>query len=272
MQPNVNTNASLSNFKTAYSNYSNSPTLQTGRNAQNATPIGQDLQDAENFGMSYNVGVNVQYALSEKISLQSGLQYMHNNSQITTDNYLENFSNRERYPAFLSILDENNTAASFFARNIESATNDAIPASPVLNSTNTGTNLNTTFAGVTEVLVENTYQYLSIPMRLHYKLTDNKFSTSIGAGLSADVFMKNTVGNAEANVPVVEFNRKNNSIYKNVGISGLVSAKLDYHFSDRYSLYIEPSYRSALTSFTKSDAVRSMPNAFGIGTGFQYRF
>jgi hypothetical protein len=37
-------------------------------------------------------------------------------------------------------------------------------------------------------------------------------------------------------------------------------------------VYVEPSYRAALTAFTNSAIVSSRPNSFGIGTGFNYRF
>lgn len=274
MQVNPVSTASLSNFKTAYNGYNNPTTLSPGQKSPNSSLVNNDLQDAENLGFSYNVGINVQYALSERLSLQSGLQYMHNNSQITTDNYLEDFSNRERYPVFFSTLGVENATATVIAQNFSNDIineQDMIPA-VAERTLNAEPTLSNTYPGVTEVLVENLYQYVSIPMRMHYKLINRRLSTSIGAGLSADIFMKNTVGNTSANIPVVEFNKRNNSIYKDVGVSGLVSAKLDYRFSGRYSFYIEPSYRSAITSFTKSGSVKSMPNSFGIGTGFQYRF
>jgi hypothetical protein len=128
------------------------------------------------------------------------------------------------------------------------------------------------YPGITEIMVYNTYQYLSVPLSLHYKVLDKKVSTDLGAGLSADVFMKNTIGNPQENVAKEEFNRSSKGPYRGLGLSGLLSAKVHYKISSRYSVYLTPSYRTALTSFTNSLTVSSRPNAFGIGTGFQYRF
>ena len=132
--------------------------------------------------------------------------------------------------------------------------------------------LQNTYPGVTQVMVQNLYRYISVPLRLQYKLIDKKLSTSVGAGVAADVFLKNTIGNTDAKVPEVEFNRQNNNIYKSIGISGLLSARVNYEFGGRYSVYVEPSYRTALSSFTRSEEIRSLPNSFGVGTGVQYRF
>jgi hypothetical protein len=128
------------------------------------------------------------------------------------------------------------------------------------------------YPGVTEVVVYNTYQYMSIPLSLHYKLLDKKISTDIGAGVAADLFMKNTIGNPEENIANQAYDRGNKGPYKGMGFSGLFSARVKYKIASRYSVYVEPNYRTALTPFTNSLIVTSRPNSFGIGTGFQYRF
>jgi hypothetical protein len=112
---------------------------------------------------------------------------------------------------------------------------------------------------------------MSIPVRLHYKIIDKRLSTSIGAGIAADVFLNNKIGNKDANINATNLDSQA-SIYKSIGMSGIFSTKLDYEISSRYSIFLEPSYRTALTSFTKSYIVKSLPSAFGIGTGFQFRF
>jgi hypothetical protein len=263
--------ATSASAKQAFSRYNSATNLSTGQTASSASPVARDLQNAENLGLSYNVGMNVQYALSEKLSLQSGLQYMHNNSQIVTDNYLENFSNKERYPVFLNVLGANNSQVAFLADNTAVQDQNPFPGVPNV-SMEPQKELQNTYPGVTQVSVKSLYQYISVPLRLQYKLIDKKLSTSLGAGVAADVFLKNTVGNTEANVPEVAFNRQNTNIYKSIGISGLLSARVNYEFGGRYSVYVEPSYRTALSSFTRSDEIRSLPNSFGVGTGLQYRF
>lgn len=242
-------------YSSVTKSFASPTTLSPGMAEVNASPAGNDLENAQTLGISYNIGFNVNYALSERFSVQSGLQYMRNNSQIITTNYLEDFNNRTRYPAFLSLVSNHTLAAA---------------DSPMLQYGDFRATTNA-YAGVTELAVYNTYQYMSVPVQLQYKIINKKISTSVGAGISADVFLNNTVGNKNANISTTNLDSQA-SIYKSIGMSGIFSTKLDYEISSRYSVFLEPSYRTALTSFTKSATVRSLPSAFGIGTGFQLTF
>jgi hypothetical protein len=268
IQVNPQASASLSHVRNSY--FNTAAPVSTGNTIQPNAVVGKELENAQSVNLSYNVGMNVNYALSKKFSLQSGLLYLYNQSQITTDNYLQNISNQEKYPEFMALIQP----AASNSNNLQ-LYSDPLPASaPTMDAAlqNITDRYATSYPGVTEVMVYNMYQYLSIPLSLHYKLIDKKVSTHVGAGVAADVFMKNTIGNPEENITNQEFNRNNNGPYRKMGFSGLVSAKVKYKISSRYSVYVEPSYRTALTPFTNSLIVSSRPNAFGIGTGFQYRF
>jgi hypothetical protein len=273
IQVNPQASASLSNARNMYYNRTAAPVpVNTYHTLRGNTSVGKELENAENINLSYNVGVDVGYALSEKFSLHSGLLYLHNNSQITTDNYLQNSSNQEKYPEFMALIQP-----SFSNTNADYAYAPApvnVPANTQFQTLEMAISNKyaESYPGVTEVIVYNTYQYLSIPLSLHYQLLDKKVSATIGAGVSADLFMKNTIGNPEDNVTNQEFNRSDNGPYKNMSFSGLVSARVNYKISSKYSIYLQPNYRTALNSVTNSALVSSKPNAFGIGTGFQYRF
>lgn len=273
MQVNPQASASLSNARNMYYNRTAAPApVNTFHTLQSSASVGKELEQAENINLSYNVGVDVGYALSGKFSLHSGLLYLHNNSQITTDNYLQNSSNQEKYPEFMALIQP-----SFSNTNADYAYAPApvnVPANTQFQTLEMAiaNKYSNAYPGVTEVIVYNTYQYLSIPLSLHYLLLDKKVSTTLGAGVSADLFMKNTIGNPDDNVTNQEFTRSDNGPYKNMSFSGLVSARVNYKISSKYSIYLQPSYRTALNSVTNSALVSSKPNAFGIGTGFQYRF
>jgi hypothetical protein len=271
MQVNPQATASLSNVRNNFSGRASSP-LSNFQPAQNNVAVGSELENAESVNLSYNVGVNVGYALSEKFSLQSGLLYLYNNSQITTENYLQNVSNQEKYPEFMALIaptTSSNNSLDFY--NLSPANMSAGYAFQNLEMAVADKYTNA-YPGVTEVVVYNTYQYMSIPLSLHYKLLDKKISTDIGAGVAADLFMKNTIGNPEENIANQAYDRGNKGPYKGMGFSGLFSARVKYKIASRYSVYVEPNYRTALTPFTNSLIVTSRPNSFGIGTGFQYRF
>jgi hypothetical protein len=274
MQVNPQASASLSNARNNYYGRTAPSAISTGNTLQTNTTVGNDLEKAQSVNLSYNLGVSLDYALSEKFSLQSGLFYLYNNSQITTDHYLQNINNQEKYPEFMALIQPASSGPNGYALDATTQySNSPGPSSGFQNMELVmADKYVNSYPGVSEIMVYNTYQYLSIPLSLHYKLLDQKVSTEIGAGVAADIFMKNTIGNPDENIATQEFNRSSSGPYRDLGFSGLVSARVNYQFSSRYNVYVVPSYRTALTPFTNSIIVSSRPNSFGIGTGFQYRF
>jgi hypothetical protein len=47
---------------------------------------------------------------------------------------------------------------------------------------------------------------------------------------------------------------------------------MHYRFARKYSVFVEPSYRAAVTSYTNTPALQSRPALFGVGTGLQMLF
>jgi hypothetical protein len=269
-EPNMQVSApSPSPMSYSRSMANNSPSLAHTSNmpavVMDAMPE-HELDRARASGVSYNLGFNVNYALSDRISVQSGLHYLLNNSQINTSNYLEDVHNRERFPAFVTLLENGPVTRSgdFLSDQANLYYAGKQQQEGRYYTMATGVN--------SEVAVYNSYQYLSVPLALQFKLLDKKVSSSIGAGLAADMFLQNTLGNEAANVSPTSFTSAAGTIYRNVGLSGLMNARVQYSVTSRYGVYVEPSYRMAISSYTRTSTIISRPYAFGVGMGFQYHF
>ncbi len=255
--PNFSTDGSQMSY--ASSNYGFSRNV-TNVVSSNVLADQTGLNKITTPGISYNTGIQAEFALSERWSVQGGVQYTYNQSQIQTLQYISVANTESIQPTFYSLLSK---------------------SSPVQSNNALGTSLdaqNTNYAYTTAVTtgdakpLNNVYQYMGIPVRMLYRVFNKKLKASVGAGVSTDLFLRNRISSDEANIQSLEINRSENSIYKNMSMSGLLSVKLDYTLGNHYSIYLEPTYRRAITSFTTSSTLASYPSWWGVGTGVQYRF
>ena len=244
-------------------NYAPSSSGNTFNSRTAVSPAATDLSRITRPGMAYTTDVQVGFSLSKRFSLQGGVQYRYDNSQLEVSQYLADVVGNRLQPVFYDVL--NNSAG-----NADAVAQAGTPPAPLQGNSVYFATYNTAQAQV----VDNTYQYVGFPMRLVYKVLNRKVRASVGAGMSADVFVRNRIGGGANNVKTIEITPSSNSAYRNLGFSGLLSLKVDYSLGSgsRYSVFIEPAYRKALTSFTASSSLESFPSWWGIGTGFQYRF
>jgi hypothetical protein len=120
--------------------------------------------------------------------------------------------------------------------------------------------------------VRNVYEYVGIPVRVNYKLLTRKLGATLGAGVSGDVFLSNHFGNEDEGIDEIHINSTKGTAYRKWGISAWLGLKMQYRFARKYSVFVEPSYRTAVTSFTNTPALQSRPSLFGVGTGLQMLF
>jgi hypothetical protein len=120
--------------------------------------------------------------------------------------------------------------------------------------------------------VQNVYKYVGIPVRVNYKLLDRKLGATLGAGVSGDVFLSNRFGNEDRGISEVHITSTKGTAYRKLGISAWLGLKMQYRFTRKYSAFLEPSYRAAITSFTNTQTLQSRPSLFGVGTGLQMLF
>ena len=202
---------------------------------------------------SYQANLGAGYAINNKVSLSLGLQYLYQNSQINTTQYFNNDFSGERTTYITDVVSE-----SLKSKNLDQL-NDFSISSRISGIANSNLQIN------------NTYRYISAPVMVHYKILNKKFGLSAGTGFSADMFINNQVGNEKEGVAIQTFTAEN-SIYKKMAYSGLINLRLDYKLFKKYSFFLEPGFRTALGSFTKSSGVSSYPSSFNVGTGLRYQF
>jgi len=196
-------------------------------------------QEDHNSGFSMAFGVEMGMQLSGRWQLSSGIQYLNNNVQSSTNLVLDN-----RAPVF-------------------SSTVESLDISD-------GANANVTYEP-TEL--DNTFQFISIPLQAGYMLVDSRVKVQLNAGIASDVFLKNTITAVDRSLESITIDPGSDAPFNSVYFNGLFGAQASYEFLPRYLITLEPRYKMALSEFTKSNNVySSMPSSFGIGVGVKYVF
>ena len=207
--------------------------------ALSASAEGTDHQRA----LSFSYGLDVGMALSEHWVVESGVDY--NRFSTTTNTRYEgtNVRTGERFPL---------TAYNNYNRN----END-IDANPTAQTD-----------------VNNTYEFVSIPMKVGYRFNLKRISLVLSSGLAANFFVKNAIASsserfATANVYAQDAESPFNRQY----LSGLLSGGVHYNIISHYHLSFTPSYAFALSDLTREDSdLSSQPYSLGVNVGFRYVF
>jgi hypothetical protein len=190
-------------------------------------------------GVTYSYGVGVGKRISDKWILQGGVSYLTHNS-----NYMANSVLTADYENF-----------------------DAISLTTVKN------NAEKMVLSSSEYNVNNSAQYLSLPVQAGYLLMNKKVSIQVNAGVSTDMFLKSIITPDSDGVEKTVEKRGDDSPYRSVNFSGLFGTELGYKLGDHYQLAINPGLRYPFNSIYKSELnVSSAPMTFDVGLKVRYIF
>jgi hypothetical protein len=124
-----------------------------------------------------------------------------------------------------------------------------------------------------EIKLNYTYEFVSLPVSLGYYLIDKKFDWMLMAGLSTDIFLKNTFSDENGLFETTTITAGEDSPYNRSYLNGTFGTQFGMSFSERYRVSLEPSYRLGLTEFTKESATGiSQPSSFYVTAGISYFF
>jgi hypothetical protein len=201
-------------------------------------------------GVGINTGFAFGYKIAKRWNIESGLRYLRGNSTLNSNTY-----------AFQQSGYVNTFFADYLLQNSNSKSY-ATPQTPV----------NTVVADVAQF--DNRYQYLMIPMQLGYEIgLSKKLGLNLLAGVSADIFLQNTITNDNSFLQEESVISNASKIYKPLNISGLGGVRASYLISKHWQASIGSSYQHALFSGINSATNLQMrPRMFGVNYGVNYKF
>lgn len=106
---------------------------------------------------------------------------------------------------------------------------------------------------------------VNIPLLFRYTISSSSFSFYTNVGVSANFTVKE---DAVIKTGSFEFSYTNSLIGKRkINCSLLLGFGMQYKFTNRLAIFIEPIYRASITSVTQDIPVNCYPQSFGLSTG-----
>jgi hypothetical protein len=202
-------------------------------------------ESSYNSEASFSYGIDFGYKFSKKFVVFSGLGYQHNHGSTTVHTYIEPTETRAKYANHAIVIER------------------ASPESGLdtYNELNSGVELNSVF------------EFVTVPVNFGYYLIDKRFKWIMTAGVTTDVFIKNSINDSQSLFNEVQYKNGEDSPYNPIYFNGKFGTMINYTFLKNYQLSLEPSYRIGLSDLTKDNATfSSRPSSFLISAGIAYVF
>ena len=244
-----------------------SPTYYSRFNS-GSDELSKQLMASEQAQISYSGGVAFSYKISKRFSVQSGLYYASLGQKVDGINSFGGFKqyNNTKGDHYFEVL---TTAGTIHSDNpdvflnaegtdrISTAfTNDFFDPDkaslPYLNSS-----------------LNQNFRYVELPVVLRYKVVDKMIGINLIGGLSYNLLVHNSV------YTTIDGNRYFIGDTKGLNpliLSSSLGMGMEYNFSDKLSLNLEPTFRYYLSPFSVSTGSYIHPYSFGIFSGISYKF
>lgn len=199
-------------------------------------------------GESVSLGVNLGMKLSNRWTLESGLQYARTDATTQTNLVIQTSTWQESIPATSQVRGN---------KQFESA----VKREEVVEYDYRDLNL------------RNEFQFASVPLKAGFLVLDKKLKLELNAGLIANIYMGNRLSGHEDEIAQLTIGPGDQSPYRELSFSGLAGIELGYRLLKRFDVVLEPNYRRSINSLTKDDATfLTNPSGFGVVTGIRYNF
>lgn len=226
------------------------------------------LMSAEQPLVSYSGGVAFSYKLSRRFSVQSGLYYSalgqrveginsfggfkqfdntkgDNNFEVLTSSGIVSANNPD---VFLN-ADASERVITVFTKDVFDPKKASLQ--PINNS------------------LTQSFSYLELPVTLRYKVIDKTIDINLIGGMSYNLLVHNSVYTTVngSKYPIGDTKGLNA-----LSLSSSLGMGMEYNFSSKLSLNLEPMFRYYLNPFNVSSGSIIHPYSFGIFSGVSYKF
>ena len=213
---------------------------------QSGSPLNDDLSNnSKSSDNSLSVGVRINYQLSKKLFIQSGV------------NRVDLAYNTENVSAFI-------TSSKNGYNNINTS-KPGVYLTPGQNISSNGKDLSR--SGLSGDLNQS-MQYYELPIEMKYSLYDRKVGLNLVGGFSTMILSGNSVSfvSVDGSTDLGDANNLNS-----FNFSGNVGVDLDYKISKSWYLNVAPMFKYQLNTYS-GDSGNFRPYYFGLYSGLNYKF
>jgi len=254
-----------------------SPTFSYRDIGNPGSEVTRQLNTSESGKISYSGGLQFGYKTSGRLSIYAGVMYAqlaYNINQVGRFNV-----NKQAYET--DILSSPESSVSVYSvRNsigvLQSASRDSyvkgdngtISSSIDFFGNLIGGEVPSEFVE-TGGKIEQSFQYLELPLLLRYNLFDRKFGINLLGGLSTNILMGNkatiTTGNET-------FNLGSTGSVRDVNYMGNVGVGFDYELGKNLLFTVEPQFKYFLNSINENsnNLISNRPYMLGMFTGIKF--
>ena len=215
-------------------------------------PYENARRDTEHSLYSFSAGVRIGYQISDKWTLQSGMNYSQINERFQ---YIDPESNQTREITIKDYIYQN-------GKIVDSVINTQTVTIP----------------GDTQIKINNHYRTFDIPILGKYTILESKrFSISAVAGVYLNI-VSATKGmildnDGKSVINISESSDRKEVFKSNVGLSTFGALSIAYHISPSIDLFADPNARFQTRSITSETYPLSQRfNTYGLLTGVRYNF
>ncbi len=223
------------------------------------SPIHSDFaanSKSGNLNLSY--GLSVAYEIGKKLKIRSGVHRV--NYGYDTNDVLFSSSARSTSSGKLANIDYNQKSETLVVQSKNSLPNN-IPTDAFLE-------LSSNEIPVLDGKMVQQLGYIEVPVELNYALIDRKFGVDLIGGMSSLFLVDNSVL-VESEGLVTEVGEATNA--NDVNFSANFGMGLNYDFSPKVQLSVEPVFKYQMNTFSKT-AGEFQPFSIGIYSGVSFKF
>jgi hypothetical protein len=245
-----------------------SPTYYSSFNSDNSE-LSNQLAASEQSIMSYTGGVALSYKLNKRLSIQTGLYYSSLGQEIGGINSFGGFR-----PYDFTKGDHNfellTTSGTIYTNNPDVFLVASGPGERVFTAyTNDVFDPNKANLQYINNSLIQSFSFLELPVMLRYKIVDKAIDLNLIGGLSYNMMLSNSVYTMVdgGKYPVGTTEGLNL-----LNVSSSFGMGMEYSFSKKLSLNVEPTFRYYLNPFNEFVGSTAHPYSFGVFSGISYKF
>jgi hypothetical protein len=231
--------------------------------------LSKQIMESEQSVISYTGGVALAYNVNKRFSIQSGLFYSSVGQEIDGINSFAGFQKYDNTKGDhnFEVLTTNGTV---FTNNADvflfaDGNSDRI----VTNFNNDVFDPQKASLDYINNTMRQDFSYLELPVLLRYKLIDRVVDFNLIGGLSYNLLLDNSVYTViDGNKYMIGTTEGLNTF----SLSSSLGMGMEYKFSEKLSLNLEPTFRYYLNTFNNFAGSNFHPYSFGIFSGISYKF
>lgn len=233
------------------------------------------MSNAEEGQYTYSGGFSVNYKISNRLSIGTGLSVVNHSYKISNIATLGSYNNLS-YFADAAVASKSNQTYS-----VNNSIGQIAPSGDLKIYSNSRTNYDSFVANESQTAINNSYvlpddriinqsfDYMEVPILLRFKIIDRNLGLHLVSGLSSYFLINNKVTIKSPDQPDLTGETLD---IKSTNLSGSLGLGLNYSLSKSLKLNMEPLFKVFLNSINTSNSVDAYPYTFGIYSGVYYSF